>query len=73
MMLISFFWGRKKYPIPYNVKSICLYVILALVIYYVHYYFSYTSILSSIILIIAYIITIIFIEGWYKKLKLIIK
>ena len=73
MMLISFFLGKKKYPIPYNVKSICLYIILALVIFCMHQFYSYTGILSSIILIGIYIICVIFIEGWYKKLKLIIK
>jgi len=73
MMLISFFLGKKKYPIPYNVKSICLYIILALVIFCMHQFYSYTGILSSIILIGIYIICVIFIEGWYKKLKLVIK
>lgn len=30
MMLISFYFGRKYYPVPYNLKSIILYLLLAI-------------------------------------------
>ena len=29
MMLISFYFGKKYYPVPYNIKSIMLYLFLA--------------------------------------------
>ena len=34
MMAVSFFWGQKVYPIPYQLKNIAKYVLLALAIYY---------------------------------------
>lgn len=32
-MLLSFFIGRKRYPIPYDIKGICLFVLLAAFIF----------------------------------------
>src|SRR5690625_3821798 len=29
MMILSFFWGQKYYPIPYETKRILIYIILA--------------------------------------------
>ena len=73
MMLLSYFLGRKKYPIPYETKSMLKYIICALIIYFVHYYFSLTGIINTTILVSIYIISIFYIEGFYKKLKLVIK
>ncbi|MEZ5196428.1 MAG: oligosaccharide flippase family protein, partial [Bacteroidales bacterium] len=33
MMIISYFWGRKHFPVNYDVKRIFLYVLLAIVLY----------------------------------------
>jgi O-antigen/teichoic acid export membrane protein len=35
MMIISYFWGKKVYPIPYKVKRFLLYLILALGLYFI--------------------------------------
>ena len=34
MMLISFFWGRKFYPVPYNIRRILFYLLLSVAIYF---------------------------------------
>jgi peptidoglycan/LPS O-acetylase OafA/YrhL len=35
MMIMSYFWGRKYYPVPYNLKRIGTYFLLAVIIYFV--------------------------------------
>ncbi|HOI32567.1 MAG: oligosaccharide flippase family protein [Bacteroidales bacterium] len=35
MMLISYLWGRKIYPVPYQVKRFVLYLSLALLLYFI--------------------------------------
>lgn len=40
MMIISYLWGQKVYPIPYELKRILFYIILVLVIYFLYYYTS---------------------------------
>ena len=34
MMLLSFYWGRKHYPIPYNIPRVVTYILLGLGIYF---------------------------------------
>ena len=33
MMLVSYFWGQKEFPIPYQVGRICIYCIIALALF----------------------------------------
>ena len=40
LMLISFFMGQHYYPVPYNLKRIGLYVVLATVLWLVSYFFA---------------------------------
>jgi len=35
MMIISYFWGKRVYPVPYKVKRFLLYLILALGLYFI--------------------------------------
>ena len=35
MMLISYFWGKKYYPIPYNIPRIMLYLGLSVMLYFI--------------------------------------
>ncbi|MGL4851138.1 MAG: lipopolysaccharide biosynthesis protein [Phocaeicola sp.] len=42
-MLLSYFVGQKKYPIPYDLRSICKYVVLASVLFTVGYYLPVES------------------------------
>ena len=38
MMLISYFWGQKHYPIPYNIKRISTYFFIAIILFIVSRY-----------------------------------
>lgn len=40
MMVISYFWGQKNYPVPYAWKKLLAYIILAVMIYTAHYYIT---------------------------------
>ncbi|QES87772.1 lipopolysaccharide biosynthesis protein [Rhizosphaericola mali] len=35
MMVISYFWGHKYFPIPYNVKKLSAYVIVMLILFFI--------------------------------------
>lgn len=35
MMVISYFWGQKYYPIPYNVKKILSYLVVMLLLFFI--------------------------------------
>lgn len=43
MMLMSYFWGRKVYPIPYNLKKGGFYFVFALVLFFVKAPLDYTE------------------------------
>jgi len=34
MMVVSYFWGRKVYPVPYNVAKVLIYTLVAVLIYF---------------------------------------
>ncbi len=36
MVVISWYWGRKHFPVPYNIKKIFLLILSALALYFVH-------------------------------------
>jgi len=38
MMIISYFWGQKHYPVPYNIKKISLYILIAISFSCLSYY-----------------------------------
>lgn len=50
MMLISYFMGRKYYFIPYALKTIFLYIFLALIIFFVQKFIHYPSIVLKILI-----------------------
>lgn len=57
MMILSFFWGRKYFPINYDLKRIFLYIALALVLYAVSSYvkpqqFVFQLLVNTVLLII---------------------
>ena len=41
MMLISYYWGQRVYPVPYPVKKIVTYLLLAVAIFFIQKLFSY--------------------------------
>ena len=36
MMLLSYAWGQKEFPIPYATKKLIAYIVLVVLIYFVH-------------------------------------
>jgi len=38
MMVLSYIWGQKNYPIPYNIKKNCVYIISSIVLVYLSFY-----------------------------------
>lgn len=36
MMVISFVWGQKDYPIPYAWKKLCAYIIIVVLLFFIH-------------------------------------
>lgn len=66
MMLVSYFWGQKVYPIPYQVGRVFLYIAFALGLYFVSTLYSecYLNIklIINTLLIIVFIIVVFFAE-----------
>ncbi len=50
MMVYSYFLGRKYYPIPYNLKRIGTYIVIAIVLYLISIFTSYQPALVKYIL-----------------------
>ncbi len=63
MMLISFFWGRKIYPVPYHLKKILLYTSITILLFIFTEYFTIQQVtikyLIHSILFIAFITFVI--------------
>ncbi len=38
MMVLSYIWGQKNYPIPYNLKKNLSYIIISLILVYLSFY-----------------------------------
>jgi len=66
MTLVSFYLGKKHFPVPYNYSRISMYFLLMISIYVVLYYTNFTTIFDSLF-ILAYMIMIYLIER--PKLK----
>lgn len=64
MMIISYFWGKKYFPINYDLKRILLYTILALVLYAVSHYVKPQEFILQ--LLVNSVLLIIFLATVYK-------
>ena len=66
MMLVSYFWGQKVFPVPYQVGRILLYMVFAIGIYSLSTIFSDYGLVSKMIintiLILVYLGTVVFFE-----------
>ncbi|GAA4272204.1 polysaccharide biosynthesis C-terminal domain-containing protein [Aquimarina gracilis] len=56
MMLLSWYFGRKYYPIPYNLKKIGLYLILSISFSVVSYYIFDSNYMISIPLLLLFLV-----------------
>ncbi len=62
MMLLSFYFGRKYYPIPYNLKKIGLYLVLSIVLSGISFYQFRANYVVGISLLIVFLSVIWFSE-----------
>lgn len=63
MMLISFLYGKKYYPIPYPVLKISSYVIIGVAISFISFYYLNLNLLQSILLLLV----IVVIYFWFER------
>ena len=70
MMVISYIWGQKVYPIPYKVNKILLYMGIAIALACTNYYVLDSNLLIGNLILIVYIAFIAFVEkNTLKKLR----
>lgn len=36
MMVLSYVWGQKSYPVPYAWKKLCAYIVISVMLYFIH-------------------------------------
>jgi O-antigen/teichoic acid export membrane protein len=66
MMLLSYYWGQKHFPVPYNIKKISFYILFSILLFFVAKLFQGTEkalafILGSALLLI-YLLSVFLIE-----------
>jgi O-antigen/teichoic acid export membrane protein len=68
MMLASYFWGQKKYPVPYAWKKLLAYMVLVALLYFIHsglqsfYNNTLFHLVSACVLTVGFIGFVVFIE-----------
>ncbi|MCR8558460.1 oligosaccharide flippase family protein [Mucilaginibacter sp. BJC16-A38] len=71
MMVLSYVWGQKNYPIPYNLKKNLAYIIASIIIVYLSFYLFKRNIFAGNLLLLIFGLTAIYLE--WKNLKAIFK
>ncbi len=73
MMILSYIFGQKHYPIPYDIKRIAFYFTTALIIYAIGMQLKFDTVFATILVrtpfILLFIAVFITREGLWKKLK----
>ncbi len=67
MMILSYIWGQKNYPIPYNLKKNLAYIISSIIIVYLSFYLFKRNIFVGNGLLFLFILTALYFE--WKNLK----
>jgi O-antigen/teichoic acid export membrane protein len=62
MMLISFWWGMRTYPIPYKVAPMLGYLTLSVALSLIHFFFFSTSLLMALLFLLLFSSFVILIE-----------
>jgi O-antigen/teichoic acid export membrane protein len=70
MMILSYIWGQKNYPIPYNLRKNLAYILSSIIIVYLSFYVFKRNIFAGDALLGLYIMAAAFVE--WKDLKAII-
>tara|TARA_R110002111_G_scaffold163743_2_gene229948 strand:- start:213 stop:1607 length:1395 start_codon:yes stop_codon:yes gene_type:complete len=71
MMLLSFYFGRKYYPVPYNLKKINLYLLVSILFSFVFFYNYRENYIIGIAMLIVFLGLVILLEK--NQLKQILK
>ncbi|MDB5140650.1 MAG: Membrane protein involved in the export of O-antigen and teichoic acid [Mucilaginibacter sp.] len=69
MMVLSYIWGQKNYPIPYNLKKNLAYIIISIVLVYLSFSVFKRNIFLGNLLLLLFAAGVIYFEG--KDLKAI--
>ncbi len=69
MMVLSYIWGQKNYPIPYNLKKNLVYIVSSIVIVYLSFTIFNRNIFAGNLLLILFIFAAVYFE--WKDLKAI--
>jgi O-antigen/teichoic acid export membrane protein len=67
MMLISWLWGRKVYPIPYEIKRIALWTLLAVALFLLSYHFRPDNMMIRLALNTFLLIVFVAIVGYSER------
>lgn len=71
MMLLSFYFGRKYYPIPYNLKKTSIYLVVSILFSFVFFYNYRENYMIGIAMLIVFLGLVISLEK--KELKQLLK
>ena len=71
MMLLSFYYGRKYYPIPYNLKKISLYLVVSILFSFIFFYGYRENYIIGITMLIVFLGLVILLEK--NQLKHLLK
>ena len=71
MMVLSYVWGQKNYPIPYNLKKNGAYIVSSIIIVYLSFYVFNRNIFAGDILLALFVVAALYFEG--KDLKAILR
>jgi len=71
MMLLSYFLGRKYYPVPYDIKKIIGYLLLAILFSGIVFYVFDRNLYLGTVLLLVFLLLVILSEK--KELKRIMK
>jgi len=69
MMVMSYIWGQKNYPIPYNLKKTLSYIIISIVLVYLSFSVFKRNIFAGNALLLLFAAGVFYFEG--KELKAI--
>ena len=69
MMVLSYLWGQKNYPIPYDLKKNLAYIISSIIIVYLSFYVFKRNIFIGDAMLVLFASAALFFE--WKNLKII--
>jgi len=71
MMIMSYVWGQKNYPIPYNLKKNLVYIIISVVLVYLSFYVFKRNIFAGNVMLLLFVAGAYISDG--KELRAILR